>query len=749
MTASLNGGSVRVLWDADDTAEVTITGSGSAVWTVNGATVTFPYTLSSSTTFETTHAGSYDVSVVHHGYEVASTPDGTRSVELRFGEQAIFSPTPDGTPNNKFMSDLHGSLSATIDTAVTARTTAIDMPLWRAAREAVVAGTSDAKILCIGDSTTIGAGTLTGTPDSYPYLIASQLATEGVPSARGLAVGPRAIGPDVRWSVGAGWTEEAFGWAANSSMKGAVGSSALTFTDTTLADRYDVYYWTANGAGSVTAQATGGSAVTQDTHSLSVNIQKFTVSAGSAATTNVLTITNASAAEVHIVSVEPWHSTVKRVRVANAGVAGATTTAWVDPKSGAGSPNCIRAYAPDLTIINLGINDAFTPLAVETYLANIQTLIDVASETGDVLIHLPVPIMSTADATRLANEPLYGDALIAEIPDWNVLDLWGDGGWGRPGEDAVPTYMLDALHPNATGNAALATFIRPTLLSNTVRVASAASVAEQVAARAGQADVQIFTASGTWTKPSGAKSVQIMLVGPGGGGGAGARGASGVALTGGAGGGGGGVVFATMPASALAASVTVTVPAGGAGGVAQTTDSTAGANGASPTGGTVFGQIAAQRGLGGAGGTITGSSAVAGTGGTGILAGGSGGAASAGNNGNAAAAPAGAPGGGGGGGVATTPAARAGGNGGSSTIYVGTGGTGGAIDNAGNPGSALTLVSNGGGGGGSSITSTGKAGGAGGSYGAGGGGGGASLNGNASGAGGAGGGGVCVVTTYF
>lgn len=113
MAASLNGGSVRVLWDADDTAEVTITGGGSAVWTVNGSTVTFPYTLSSSTTFETTHAGSYDVSVEHHGYEVASTPDGTRNVELRFGEQVIFSPTPDGTPNNKFMSDLHGSLSAT------------------------------------------------------------------------------------------------------------------------------------------------------------------------------------------------------------------------------------------------------------------------------------------------------------------------------------------------------------------------------------------------------------------------------------------------------------------------------------------------------------------------------------------------------------------------------------------------------------------------------------------------------------
>lgn len=149
MTASLNGGSVRVLWDADDTAEVTITGSGSAVWTVNGSTVTFPYTLSSSTTFETTHAGSYDVSVEHHGYEVASTPDGTRNVELRFGEQVIFSPTPDGTPNNKFMSDLHGSLSATIAAEVPGVVSGLGIPAQWAAGNVYAVG--DAALSPRGD----------------------------------------------------------------------------------------------------------------------------------------------------------------------------------------------------------------------------------------------------------------------------------------------------------------------------------------------------------------------------------------------------------------------------------------------------------------------------------------------------------------------------------------------------------------------------------------------------------------------
>lgn len=95
MGGSLGGGSIRVLWGASDSAEVTISG-GVAAFTVNGSAVTFPYTLSSSTTFETTHSGVYTVSVEHHGYEIAGTPDGTREVELRSGAQHIFEPTIDG-----------------------------------------------------------------------------------------------------------------------------------------------------------------------------------------------------------------------------------------------------------------------------------------------------------------------------------------------------------------------------------------------------------------------------------------------------------------------------------------------------------------------------------------------------------------------------------------------------------------------------------------------------------------------------
>ena len=104
--SSLSGGSIRILWDAATSAEVTISGPGTEVFTVNGGAITFPYTLSASTTFDTNNSGAYDVSVKHHGYEVAGTPDGTRTCELSFGQQVTFAPTPDGTPHDKVLAHL-------------------------------------------------------------------------------------------------------------------------------------------------------------------------------------------------------------------------------------------------------------------------------------------------------------------------------------------------------------------------------------------------------------------------------------------------------------------------------------------------------------------------------------------------------------------------------------------------------------------------------------------------------------------
>jgi hypothetical protein len=124
-------------------------------------------------------------------------------------------------------------------------------------------------------------------------------------------------------------------------------------------------------------------------------------------------------------------------------------------------------------------------------------------------------------------------------------------------------------------------------------------------------DLQIFTSSGTWTKPSGTNGAWVRCVGPGGGGGAADTGSAGNGSE--AAGGGAGGYIEEYITSGLGATETVTIGTGGAGASAA---NTAGADG---SGASSFGAFnSAGFGLGGAGmaNGSTGLEAVGGAGGT-------------------------------------------------------------------------------------------------------------------------------------
>lgn len=106
----------------------------------------------------------------------------------------------------------------------------------------------------------------------------------------------------------------------------------------------------------------------------------------------------------------------------------------------------------------------------------------------------------------------------------------------------------------------------------------------------GKPNIQKFTVSGTWTKPTGAKTVVIECVG-GGGAGGGAAAAASSQHSMGAGGGGGAYARRTVDASTLTATVTVTIGAGGTGVSAGD-----GNNGVATTFGAVVGAAAGQGG---------------------------------------------------------------------------------------------------------------------------------------------------------
>jgi hypothetical protein len=277
----------------------------------------------------------------------------------------------------------------------------------------------------------------------------------------------------------------------------------------------------------------------------------------------------------------------------------------------------------------------------------------------------------------------------------------------------------------------------------------------------GGAQVDVFTSSGTWTKPANAKMVRVLLIGGGGGGGSGRRN-SGAPVGGGGGGGPGSLCDISLDASSFGATETVTIGAGGPGGAEQSTnaDGNIGTAGSNTTMATAIGTLYALGGNAGVGGT--GTSAAGGAAKTASINSISVNGASAGGAGAVGTATAGGAeavlrptGGGGGGGrdVVTTGGAAGGAIAGSASHSGWTGaliagGAAGSANGAGGNGNTAQFAGTGGGGGGGNASGAGGAGGNGGSYGAGGGGGGGAIGGN-SGKGGDGAQGVAVIVSYF
>jgi lysophospholipase L1-like esterase len=320
------------------------------------------------------------------------------------------------------------------------------LPKFRLAAVKAANGTADAKVLFIGDSTTQGVGsTLSTTYPSYgSYVTRVAAGNLGVSAANGLAI--PSLNADDRWTQGTGWLKQtAYGFAkvvyfsdsASGNLTFCPGASEGTF------DSFDVYWLGNIGMGTLTATATGGSAVPINT-SVAQGTYKTTATAGSAGTGNCVVLTATSGA-VYVAAVEPWLSTTKKIRMGNGGSGGQTTTKWADSTANIGSLAAITAYAPDLCVISLGINDATASTATATVTANLQAIINTCKLSGDAALMTMPPSSSTPHSTF---EALYVPAYyaLAQTNNIPILDVYR-----RFGGVYATAFMSDALHPNQYG----------------------------------------------------------------------------------------------------------------------------------------------------------------------------------------------------------------------------------------------------------------------------------------------------------
>lgn len=339
------------------------------------------------------------------------------------------------------------------------------LPKTTQALARVRGGYGDAKFLFIGDSTTEGNGTDLGVTyphrGAWPNRAAQALTSFGIPCAAGAGVPIYSTNSDVRWTKGAGWGAAAYGVGPAGTYSGTAPAGTLDYADPTVnADKFDVYYLSNTGLGTITATATGGTPVVQSCNAATAT-RKITVTAAVAATTNNITI-SATGAAVYIVAIEPWLSTQSKIRFANVAQGGTRVDQWTPVGvTGFNIQAFLNLYQPDAVFINHGINDGAAAITTAAYLTGLNTLITWAATAGADVIFLTPNFVSTAyEPTFMAG---YRTAIRTSLTPYALFD--SALRFRSYAQANALGFMSDTLHPSSLGHTDIGQFVAGGILS--------------------------------------------------------------------------------------------------------------------------------------------------------------------------------------------------------------------------------------------------------------------------------------------
>jgi lysophospholipase L1-like esterase len=277
-------------------------------------------------------------------------------------------------------------------------------------------------------------------------------------TGEGLATGnpiSQAAAYDPRITFGTGWSSAVANFFGGNFINSNGATTQLTFTPANAFDTIEVYHapWSSGTSfdTSIDAGATLGST---NTNSATTILAKatFTVPLG----THTVKITPSTTAAVYVQGINCYNSANKAIDVFIGAFGGATSTNWTDASQNSTCLNALAFFAPDLTIINLGINDEINSIATATTKSNLQTIGNTAKISGDVFLNMHTPANAAGNlANQAATETAYSQ--LAATNNWALVDwLQRYVSWTQASNAGL---MYDQYHPNATMYAQMGNYL--------------------------------------------------------------------------------------------------------------------------------------------------------------------------------------------------------------------------------------------------------------------------------------------------
>lgn len=373
---------------------------------------------------------------------------GTKIITNHLGVERSIEVQADNSLKVNGIAFQSGSGSSTVSPSVSLNLSAANLALLksgyahsRAAKAAVSGGTGSMKILMIGDSTTAGSGALGWTNSTTkakalaPASVLAQLLNSvGLPAQSDNYFGDALVKNngsilyavyDPRYTAGSvNWTTTNTPSLGGMMSKNSADQTALSFLPFNAVDTFDVYYPLNTGLGTFNLSRVGDTTSGTITNVGAQAILKTTFH-GALGNANPLKVTPVvNGGGVFIVGIDAYNSAAPAIRVYNAGMISSKVADWVVATNAYDYLPTLKFLAPDLTIIQPGINDAAAGTTLGnastpgTYLGDLQTLITACKLSGDVILvtHYPTGIVTTS----LATQKTYVDAAIALAATNNI-----------------------------------------------------------------------------------------------------------------------------------------------------------------------------------------------------------------------------------------------------------------------------------------------------------------------------------------